>query len=51
MQMKLNTTYELNLSVSSLTEYKEMLEEYKRKLPQVAENIAKQVSEVGLQVL
>ena len=49
MQVKLNTKYTLNLSVSSLTEYKKILEEYKKKLPQVAENIVKRVSEVGLQ--
>ncbi len=49
MQMNLNTKYTLNLSISSLTEYKEMLEEYKKKLPQVAENIVRRVSEVGLQ--
>ena len=49
MQMNLNTKYTMKLSLSDLEEYKKMLEDYKKKLPQVAENIVRRVSEVGLQ--
>ena len=49
MQMNLNTKHMMRLSLSDLEEYKKMLEGYKKKLPQVAENIVRRVSEVGLQ--
>ena len=49
MQMNLNTKHTIRLSLSSINEYKQMLEQYKKKLPQVAENIVRRVSEVGLQ--
>ena len=49
MQMNLNTKHTMRLSLSSINEYKQMLEEYKKKLPQIAENIVRRVSEVGLQ--
>lgn len=49
MQMNLNTKYTMRLSLASINEYKKILEEYKKKLPQVAENIVRRVSEVGLQ--
>ncbi len=49
MQMNLNTKHTMRLSISSINEYKQMLEQYKKKLPQVAENIVRRVSEVGLQ--
>ena len=49
MQMNLNTKHTMRLSLSSINEYKQMLEDYKKKLPQVAENIVRRVSEVGLQ--
>lgn len=48
-QVKLNTKYTMSLSLSSINEYKKMLEQYKKQLPQVAENIVKRVSEVGLE--
>lgn len=49
MQINLNTKHTMRLSLSSINEYKQMLEDYKKKLPQVAENIVRRVSEVGLQ--
>ena len=49
MQVNLNTKHTMKLSLESIKEYKQMLEEYKKKLPQVAENIVRRVSEVGLQ--
>ena len=49
MQINLNTKHTMRLSLSDLEEYKKMLENYKKKLPQVAENIVRRVSEVGLQ--
>ena len=49
MQVNLNTKHTMKLSLSDLQEYKKMLEEYKKKLPQVAENIVRRVSEIGLQ--
>ena len=49
MQMNLNTKHTIRLSLSSINEYKQILEEYKKKLPQIAENIVRRVSEVGLQ--
>ena len=49
MQINLNTKHTMRLSLSDLEEYKKMLEDYKKKLPQVAENIVRRVSEVGLQ--
>lgn len=49
MQIKLNNKHILHLSIADLTEYKKMLEEYKKRLPQVAENIVRRISEVGLQ--
>lgn len=48
-QVKLNTKYTMSLSLSSINEYKKILEQYKKQLPQVAENIVKRVSEVGLE--
>lgn len=47
--IKLNTKYTMRLSLSSINEYKQMLEQYKKQLPQVAENIVRRVSEVGLE--
>ena len=49
MQINLNTKHTMRLSLSSINEYKQMLDQYKKKLPQVAENIVRRVSEVGLQ--
>ena len=49
MQMNLNTKHTMRLSLSSINEYKQMLEQYKKKLPQIAENIVRRVSEAGLQ--
>ena len=49
MQINLNTKHTMRLSLASINEYKKMLEDYKKKIPHVAENIVKRVSEVGLQ--
>ena len=49
MQINLNTKHTIRLSLSSINEYKQMLEQYKKKLPEIAENIVRRVSEVGLQ--
>ena len=48
MQINLNTKHTIRLSLSSINEYEKMLEQYKKRLPQVAENIVRRVSEVGL---
>lgn len=47
--MKLNKTYTMNLSLESISEFEEMLKAKKKQLPQIAENIVKQVSEIGLE--
>lgn len=47
--MNINAKFEMNLSLESIEEYKKFLEKYSSKLPQVAENIVKQVSNVGLE--
>ena len=39
----------MRLSLDSIEEFSKMLEQEKKNLPQVAENIVKKVSEVGLQ--
>ena len=49
MQMNINTKFKMRLSLDSIEEFSKMLEQEKKNLPQVAENIVKKVSEVGLQ--
>lgn len=49
MQINLNTSYEMHLSLSDIEEYCKALDEYKKKLPSIAQNIVKRVSEIGLQ--
>lgn len=49
MNVNLNTTYDIRLSLDSISEYQELLEKKKRQLPQIAENIVSKVSEVGLE--
>ncbi len=47
--MNINAKFIMNLSLESIDEYKEFLEKYSSKMPQVAENIVKRISEVGLE--
>lgn len=46
--MKINAKFQMNLSLESVEEYKEFLEKYASKLPQIAENIVNKVSDIGL---
>ncbi len=45
----MNTKFTMTLSLSSINEYKKLLEQKKKNLSQIAENIVKRVSEVGLE--
>lgn len=47
--MNLNTKHTMRLSLESIEEYQDYLKKYKKQLPQVAENIVRRVSEVGLE--
>lgn len=47
--MNINAKFKMSLSLDSIEEYKEFLEKYSSKLPQVAINIVNRVSEVGLE--
>ena len=47
--MNINAKFRMNLSLDSIEGYKEFLEKYSSKLPQIATNIVKRVSEVGLE--
>lgn len=47
--MNINAKFKMNLSLDSIEGYKEFLEKYSSKLPQIATNIVKRVSEVGLE--
>lgn len=47
--MNLNTTHTIRLSINSIEEYKKLLTTRKKKLPQIAKNIVKEVSKIGLE--
>ena len=47
--IKLNTKHTTRLSLKSIEEYQEFLKKYRKQLLEVAENIVKRVSEVGLE--
>lgn len=47
--MNINTKFTMRLSLESIEEYITLLESKKKQLPQIAENIVKRVSEVGLE--
>lgn len=46
--INLNTTYTMHLSLNSIKGYEELLSKYKRRLPEIAENIVNRVSGEGL---
>lgn len=47
--MNLNTKHTTRLSLSSIDEFKDFLLKKKKQLPQIAENIVRRVSEVGIE--
>ena len=47
--MNINAKFTMRLSLDSIEEYKQFLEKYSSKLPQIAENIVDRVSEEGLE--
>ena len=47
--MELNTKKTMRLSLNDIEEYKNMLMEKKKQLPQIAENIVRKISEIGLE--
>jgi len=47
--MNINASFKMNLSLSSIKEYKDFLLKYSKEMPKVAENIVERVSEVGLE--
>lgn len=47
--MNINAKFNMRLSLESIQEYKDFLEKYSYKIPQVAENIIVKVSKVGMQ--
>lgn len=49
MQMDLNTKHTMRLSLDDIEEYKTFLATKKKRLPQIAKNIVKRVSKVGLE--
>ena len=48
-QMNLNTKFSMELSLKDISEFEKLLKERKKQLPQMAQNIVREVSKIGLQ--
>ena len=49
MQIDLNTKYTMRLSIESIEEYEKILQEKKKIIPKIAENIISRTTDIGLE--